>query len=195
MNIYTAIKKEKSSVKRFIIFMLILSIVLPVVLLITNLLNPFYLIYLCFIEFLIAISILLKLNGYRVDYKCVNNRLIFKCGILSSTSLILCDKVVLVHTNKSDYDMKIIIITSVSFKNNLLRPINPNFLKKHFKIRKELEKIQEKNPEKTYYVQIIRKGGLKKYLLLDCIYRNCVKAVYTDYSIQNIKIARGQTIV
>ena len=36
---------------------------------------------------------------------------------------------------------------------------------------------------------------LKKYLLLDCIYRNCVKAIYTDYSIQNIKIARGQTIV
>ncbi|KAI3344783.1 hypothetical protein ACTFIN_15975 [Clostridium cagae] len=195
MDIYTAIKKEKSSLKRFIIFMLILAITLPAVLLITNLLNVFYLIYLTLIEFLIVISILIKLNGYNVEYKCNNNRLMFKIGILATTSLILCDKVVLVHTNKSDYDMEIIIITSVSFKNSLLRPVPPNFLKRHPKLKKEYEKIQEKNPNKTYYFQIVRKGGLKKYLLLDCIYRNCVKAIYTEYSIQNIKIARGQTIV
>ncbi|MBN1076481.1 hypothetical protein [Clostridium botulinum] len=195
MDIYTAIKKEKSSLKRFIIFMLILAIILPAVLLITNLLNVFYLIYLTLIEFLIVISILIKLNGYNVEYKCNNNRLMFKTGILATTSLILCDKVVLVHTDKSDYDMEIIIITSVSFKNSLLRPVTPNFLKRHPKLKKEYEKIQDKNPNKTYYFQIVRKGGLKKYLLLDCIYRNCVKAIYTEHSIQNIKIARGQTIV
>ncbi|NFG62441.1 hypothetical protein FDG75_05515 [Clostridium botulinum] len=175
--------------------MIILATTLPAVLLITNLLNVFYLIYLTFIEFLIVISILIKLNGYKVEYRCNNNRLTFKTGILTTTSLILCDKVVLVHTNKSDYDMEIIIITSVSFKNSLLRTVDANFLKRHPKIKKEYDKIQEKNPNKTYYFQIVRKGGLKKYLLLDCIYRNCVKAIYTDYSIQNIKIARGQTIV
>ncbi|AOR22593.2 hypothetical protein BGI42_02190 [Clostridium taeniosporum] len=175
--------------------MIILSITLPAVLLITNLFNLFYLMYLALIEFLIAISILVKLNSYKVEYKCNNNRLIFKTGILSSTSLILCDKVVLVHTNRSDYDMEIIIITSVAFKNNLLKPINHDLFKRNSRLKKEYEKIQEKNPDKTYYVQIVKKGGLKKYLLLDCIYRNCVKAIYTDYSIQNIKIARGQTIV
>ena len=57
------------------------------------------------------------------------------------------------------------------------------------------KKIKEKNPDKKYYFQVIKRGGLKKYLLLDSIYRNCVKAVYTDESIQNIKIARGQMIV
>lgn len=46
-----------------------------------------------------------------------------------------------------------------------------------------------------YYFQVIRRGGLKKYLLLDLIYKNCVRATYTEESIQNIKIARGQTIV
>ena len=32
-------------------------------------------------------------------------------------------------------------------------------------------------------------------MILDTIYKNCVRATYTDECIQNIKIARGQTLV
>ncbi|SFC33263.1 hypothetical protein [Clostridium uliginosum] len=195
MNIYTAIKKEKSSIKRFIIFMLMIGIVLPIVLLIAGISNMFYLIYLVCIEFLIVMAIILKLNGYKVEYKCINNKLTFKVGMFTNRSLIFCDKVVLVHTNKSDYDMEIILITSIAFKNKLLRSVMPNFLKRYPQIEEEYIKIKELNPDKSYYFQIVKKGGLKKYLLLDSIYKNCVKAIYTDYSIENIKIARGQTIV
>ena len=34
--------------------------------------------------------------------------------------------------------------------------------------------------------------NLRKYIFLDNIYRNCVKAAYTTSAIENIKIARGQ---
>ena len=109
--------------------------------------------------------------------------------------MIICDKVALVHTNKSDYDLEIVMITSVKFKNRALRQVDKNFLKRYSKIEKEYNYITKLNPDKEYYFQVIRRGGLKKYLLLDLIYKNCVKAIYTEESIQNIKIARGQTIV
>lgn len=195
MDIYKAIKKEKASFKWFLIIMVIISIILPVTLMLTGLTNIFYLSYLIFIEILIIMSIIIKLNTYKVEYRYLNNRLIFKTGIFTKEYLIICDKIVLVHTNKSDYDLEIILITNVVFKNRALRSVDKNFLKRYPQVLQEYENIVQLNPEKSYYFQVIRRGGLKKYLLLDCIYKNCVKAIYTDESIQNIKIARGQTIV
>lgn len=195
MDIYKAIKKEKASFKWFLIIMVIISIILPVTLMLTGLTNIFYLSYLIFIKILIIMSIIIKLNTYKVEYRYLNNRLIFKTGIFTKEYLIICDKIVLVHTNKSDYDLEIILITNVVFKNRALRPVDKNFLKRYPQVLQEYENIVQLNPEKSYYFQVIRRGGLKKYLLLDCVYKNCVKAIYTDESIQNIKIARGQTIV
>lgn len=195
MNIDKAIKLERKHFKMFLIAMFLISIILPMALVLTGLTNIFYLSYLAFIEILIVMAIIIKLNAYRVEYRCLNNRLIFKTGIFSKENLIICDKVVLVHTNKSDYDLEIVLITNVVFRNKSLRPVEKNFLKRYPQVCDEYNSLQQLYPEKTYYFQVIRRGGLKKYLLLDSIYRNCVKAVYTDESIQNIKIARGQTIV
>ena len=195
MNIDKAIKLERKHFKMFLIAMFLISIILPMALVLTGLTNIFYLSYLAFIEILIVMAIIIKLNAYRVEYRCLNNRLIFKTGIFSKENLIICDKVVLVHTNKSDYDLEIVLITNVVFRNKSLRPVEKNFLKRYPQVSDEYNSLKELYPEKTYYFQVIRRGGLKKYLLLDSIYRNCVKAVYTDESIQNIKIARGQTIV
>ncbi|WP_294405682.1 hypothetical protein [uncultured Clostridium sp.] len=195
MDIYTAIKKERVQLKIFFITMLLISIILPIAVVVTDLTRLFYLCYLGFIEFLIAASIIIRLNYYKVTYRCSNNRLIFKTGIWTKESLIICDKVALVHTNKSDYDLEIVIITSVKFKNKLLRKVEKNFFKRYPQVESEYNYIKKLNPDKEYYFQIIRRGGLRKYLLLDIIYKNCVKAIYTEESIQNIKIARGQTIV
>lgn len=195
MDIYTAIKKESFNLKIFIITMLGISILLPVAVVLTNLTTVFYLSYLGVIEFLIVISIIIRLNYYKVIYRCSNNKLIFKIGTFAKENLIICDKVALVHTNKSDYDLEIVIITSVKFKNRSLREIDKNFFKRYPQVESEYNYIKKLNPSKDYYFQVIRRGGLKKYLLLDIIYKNCVKAVYTEESIQNIKIARGQTIV
>lgn len=195
MDIYTAIKKERFNLKIFVITISIISIILPVVIVLTDLTTIFFLCYLCIIELLIIISIIIRLNYYKVNYTCFNNKLIFKTGILTKKNLIICDKVALVHTSKSDYDLEIIIITSSKLKNKSARKIEKNFLKRYPQIEKKYNYIKKINPEKEYYFQVIRRGGLKKYLLLDLIYKNCVRATYTEESIQNIKIARGQTIV
>ena len=195
MDIYTAIKKERFNLKIFFITMSIISIILPIAVVLTNLTTVFYLCYLGVVELLIVISIIIRLNYYKVMYRCSNNKLIFKTGIFTKENLIICDKVALVHTNKSDYDLEIVIITSVKFKNKALSKIEKNFFRRYPQMEKEYNYIKKMNPEKEYYFQVIRRGGLKKYLLLDLIYKNCVKATYTEESIQNIKIARGQTIV
>ncbi|MCE5221558.1 MAG: hypothetical protein LLF98_09940 [Clostridium sp.] len=195
MDIYMAIKKEKSHFKIFLITMGVILIILPIVLIITGLTTIFYISYVIFIDFLIVIAIITKMNSYRVEYRCSNNRLMFKAGIFVKEHLIICDKVALVHTNKSEYDLEIVLITSVIFKNKGLRPIDKNFLKRYPQIIEKYNDIKQQNPKRDYYFQIVKRGGLKKYLLLDSIYKNCVKSIYTDESIQNIKISRGQLIV
>ncbi|EKQ50841.1 MULTISPECIES: hypothetical protein [unclassified Clostridium] len=195
MDIYKAIKKEKSHLKIFLISMVVIALFLPIILLITGLTTIFYISYVIFIEFLIVVAIIVKMNGYKVEYRYLNNRLIFKTGIFVKEYLIICDKVVLVHTNKSDYDLEIVLITNVKFKNRGLRLVDQNFLKRYPQISEQYNVINKASPNRDYYFQVIKRGGLKKYLLLDLIYKNCVKAVYTDDSIQNIKIARGQLIV
>lgn len=195
MDIYKAIKKERSDLKIFLITMAIIAFILPMTIILTGLTSIFYVSYVGGIEFLIIIAIIIKLNGYKVEYRCSNNRLMFKMGISSKEYLIICDKVALVHTGNSDYDLEVVIITSIAFKNTALRLVDQNFLKKYPQITAQYEAIKQQNPKKDYYFQVIKRGGLKKYLLLDSIYKNCVKATYTDDSIQNIKIARGQLIV
>lgn len=195
MDIYRAIKREKSHLKIFLVTMVVIAIMLPMTLLITGLTKIFYVSYVCFVEFLIVISIIIKMNGYKVEYRYLSNRLVFKTGIFTKENFIICDKVALVHTNKSDYDLEIVLITNVVFKNSALRLVDKNFLKRYPQITKEYDSIKQINPKNEYYFQVIRRGGLKKYLLLDSIYRQCVKAIYTDESIQNIKIARGQLVV
>ncbi|PRR83161.1 hypothetical protein [Clostridium vincentii] len=195
MDIYKALKREKKHLKRFYIMMIILEITIPLAVYLTGLTTFFYVSYLLFMEILIAIAILNKANYSRLKFFYSNNKLKINSGLLSKENLIFCDKVVLVHTENMEENMEIILITSVNFKNNSLKLIGNNFLKKYFLVSKEYMKIKEVNPESLYYYQIIKRGGLKKYMILDTIYRNCVKAEYTEEGIQNIKIARGQTLV
>ena len=194
MNINKAVKREKKHFRFFVCFMLFLAVMLPLALAITNLFSIFYISFLLLIELLICSTVIMKLNGYKIKFRCINNRLIFKTGIMSKDSLIICDKVELVHTKNCDYDLEIVIITNVKFRNKRLREVDNSLFKKYPHIRKYYRKLQDKNPDKKYFFQVVKRGGLKKYLLLDVIYRNCVKAIYTDESIQNIKIARGQMV-
>ena len=131
MNIYKAIKREKKFLKKFYILMIVLAITLPIILFLTGLNNTFYLSYLLFIEFLIFVAVINKMNYYKLEYSCSNNKLRFKNGLLSNESVILCDKVALVHTEKMEEDMDIIIVTTVNFKNKSLKPIGSIFLKRY----------------------------------------------------------------
>ncbi len=192
MDIYKAIKMEKKSLKRFYKLMVVLAIILPLSVYLTQVKSLFYLVYLIALELLIIFAIIVKLNYYELRYKCSNNKLHIKNGIFTSNGLILCDKVILVHTEGMEATMDIILITTMKVRNKGLRPITKGFLKKYPNLESNLNKI---NKDGVLYYQIVRFGGLNKYLLLDTIYKNCVKAMYTDECIQNIKIARGQTLV
>ena len=138
------------------------------------------------------------MTSYRVDKVdaakdlIYNNKLKIKNGLFLSYSLIQCDKVAIVHTNKSNEDMEIIIITPVRYKNKKLHPISKDFMRKNKEAADEYLRIKKIRQDCLYYFQVINCGELNKYVLLDNIYRNCVNAVYTSSAIENIKIARGQ---
>ena len=195
MNIFKAIKREKKQLKHFYISMILIAVILFVVVFLTELTTPFYLSYLIFIEFLIFIAIINKINYHKLTYICNNNRLRCKNGLFSKDSLIFCDKVVLVHTEKMEDEMEIILVTIVNLKNKVLKPVGKGFLKRYPLLTEDYFRLKKQYPDTIFYYNIIKKGGLKKYILLDEIYKNCVKAVYTDEAIENIKIARGQTLV
>lgn len=196
MDIYKALKREKNIHKMFYGFMMMMSLVLPIIVYLLGLNNSFFLIYLLVLEVLIFMAMIEKTNNIKLDYSCNNNKLRFRGGLLSKDSVIFCDKVLLVHTEKMDEEMEIVIVTSVNFRNRGLKPITKSFYKRYPSMVDYYVKVKENNPEEgQLYFQVIKRGGLKKYMLLDIIYRNCVKAVYTADSIQNIKISRGQTLV
>ena len=192
MKITKALKKERKKEKYFFIFMATLFLILPLIVFLAQIKSIFLWSYLGIIEFLIIIACVNKLNYHNLKFSCINNKLKFKSGIFSKESVILCDKVAVVHTDKDMEEMDIILISTVRFRNKYLKPISKGFLKKHPEALEEYIKVKKINPEESYYFQIIRKGALKKYMLLDIIYRNCVRASYTASAIENIKIAREQ---
>ena len=192
MNINKALKKESKNKKWFYIIMLSLFIVLPSTTYLSGIKSLFVWSYLAFIEILIILILIIKTNNYKLDFVCNNNRLRMKSGLFAKESIILCDKVAVVHTEKQDEELEIIIITAVNFKNRGLKPITQGFIKRYPEAAQEYLRIKKLTPEHIFYFQIVRQGEFRKYELLDAIYKNCVRATYTSEAIENIKIARGQ---
>jgi len=195
LNIYKALKKEKSERKKMYIILIIIALILPIAVFLTGLTTKFYLISLILLEILNILAILSLIDGYTLKFSCSNNKLKIRSGLFGIEGLMFCDKVALVHTEKMEEEMEIIIITSIRFRNRNVRPVVSGLLKKYSKLEEEYKKLRINNQDTIYYFQVIKRGGLNKYMLLDLIYRNCVKAIYTRECVQNIKIARGQTLV
>lgn len=192
MKIDKALKKQRRYNKIFFIFMIFLSIFLPIITYLSYIRSIFILAFLILIEILIFVAIMRKFNSCILKFAFVNNKLKFKTGIFSGYSSIQCDKVSIVHTSKSNEEMEIIIVTTVKSKNKQLKPINKDFIKRYTEAGNEYLRLKRINSKKVYYFQIIKNGELNKYILLDNIYKNCVNASYTSDAIENIKIARGQ---
>ena len=192
MKIDKALKKQKRSNKIFIISMFFLAILLPIITYLSYVNTFIIIVFLFFIEFLIFIAIMGKINSCTLKFVCGNNRLKFSTGLFLPYIYIQCDKVAIVHTNKSNEEMEIIIVTRGKIKNQKMKPINKEFVKKYEEAAVEYKRLKTINKDMVYYFKIIKNGELKKYILLDNIYRNCVNATYTTSAIDNIKIARGQ---
>lgn len=192
MKIDKALKKQRRYNNIFFIFMIFLSIFLPMITYLSYIRSVFILAFLILIESLIFIAIIRKFNNCILKFRFINSKLKFKSGIILGYSFIQCDKVSIVHTNKSKEEMEIIIVTTTKSKNKKLKHINKEFIKRYAEAGDEYLRLKRINSEKTYYFQIIKNGELNKYILLDNIYKNCVNASYTSSAIENIKIARGQ---
>lgn len=192
MKIEKALKKQRMYNKLFIVFMFFLAIFLPIITYLAYV-NTFTIVaFLILIELLIFIAIIRKANSCTLKFVCANNKLKFSTGLFSSYAYIQCDRVAIVHTNKEREEMEIIIVTRGKIKNQKMKPINKEFVKKYEEAAVEYKRLKTINKDMVYYFKIIKNGELKKYILLDNIYRNCVNSIYTYSAIENIKIARGQ---
>ncbi len=192
MKIDKALKKEKNSNRLFYLNMIILGVAIPVLAYLSSIRSTFILVYCAILEGLIISAILIRIANKNLKFTYYNSRLKIKTGLFLNESLILCNNVAIVHTNKYDYDLEIIIVTNSKAKNKRLRPVTRTVLKKYPEINQEYIKIRKTNPDNVFFYQVIRGKSLKKYLLLEKIYSTCVKAVYTPQAIESIKIARGQ---
>ena len=192
MNIDKAIRKQRKSYKIFMLTMSFIFLILPTALFATELhKNLFLLFYMAIIELLVAMSMFIRANHERLEFEYGNNKLKISVGLIRKNYIIFCDKIALVHTEDKEDDFSIIIVTTLKFRNKKIRLISKEFLKRYPYAGNEYLKLKKKEPEKPFYYIVIKKGGLKKYLLLNTIYKNSVKAVFTDEAIENIKKARG----
>lgn len=192
MKIEKALKKQKRDNKLFIIFMFFLAIFLPIITYLAYIRTFTIVAFLLLIEILIFIAIIRKVNDSTLNFICANNKLKFRSGLFSAYSYIQCDKVAIVHTNKSNEDMEIIIVTKGKVKNQKMKLINKEFMKKYEEAAVQYRRLKRINQDVAFYFKVIKYGELKKYLFLDNIYRNCVNSIYTESAIDNIKIARSQ---
>lgn len=185
-----AFKRQRRYNKVFIIMMVFLAIFLPSITYLAYISNLSMLIFLSIIEVLIFIVIIMKFNSCNLKFYYKNNILKLKSGIFSGYTYIQCDKVLLVHTDRNNDEIEIIIITSR--KNKKTKVITRKFKNKYRDIEDEYMRLKRIDQNTIYYFQVIKYGELKKYMLLDNIYKSCVNAIYTEAAIENIKIARGQ---
>lgn len=198
MDLNKGLRNQKRSYERFIVIMSFIFILLPLILyLYNNFNNIFYLAYLAIIEVLIVIAVIIRVDREKLKFQYYNNRFKIVLGILDRKLNIACDKVSLVHIEKYNNiydieDFKIILLTTSTLRNNKIIKVNEKFLKYHNYVASFYYKLKRIDPEKNFYYTIVRRGGLKKYYLLDALYRTCVYAHFTEDCIEKIKELRKE---
>ena len=192
MNINKAIRKQKKTYKRFMLSMCFIFVLLPSILIVSEIINIFFIIYLVCIELLIIFAVFLRVNEEYIDFKCDGYKIIIWCGIKKAKFVVICKKVVLVHTREQGRNMEIIVITKSKFRNKNIQPIDIKFLKKYPYVAQMHNKIQ--NAEEDYFYFVINHGGFRKYLLVNALYKSCVQAAFSDDTIEKIKEYRDYGI-
>ncbi|KRU24900.1 hypothetical protein FC826_04905 [Clostridium botulinum] len=198
MDLNKGRRNQKRSYERFVVIMSFIFILLPLFLYLYNkIYDIFYVSYLIIIEILIVMAIIIRTDKEKLKFQYSNNRLKIVLGIMNRKLNIVCDKVVLVHIEQYNNiydveDFRIILLTTSKFRNNKIIKVNEKFLKLHDYAANFYYKLKKIDPEKDFYYTIIKRGGLKKYYLLDTLYRTCVYAHFTEECIEKIKKLRKE---
>ncbi len=187
MDINKAIKKQEKSHKRFLFFLGFIFFVMPLILFLTHRFNLFFLTYLCIIELLILIAILVSVNNNYLKYNVDGYKLKLRCRRFGEDYNIVCDKVAFVHAQGREAEMSIVMLMTSKFRNKRINAVDEEFLRRYPYVSHFYYKIKKFNPERNYFYLVVTKGYYHKYRLLDMIYRNCVKAHYTEETVEKIK--------
>lgn len=194
MNVNKVIRKQRKTYKRFMLSMCFIFVLLPIILVVSNIMNIFFVIYLVFIELMITLVLLLRFNEEFMEFKLEGYKISIWCGIAKAKFIIICNKVALVHTINKGVDLEIIVITKSRFRNKKIIPIDLKFLQKYPYVAQMYKKIKTSNPEQEYYYITIRNGGFRKFNLLDDLYKSCIGALFSDDAIEKIKEYREYSI-
>ncbi|MPM35032.1 hypothetical protein SDC9_81622 [bioreactor metagenome] len=82
------------------------------------------------------------------------------------------------------------IVSKSRFRNKRLGHLDFRVLEKYPEVEKVYNKV--KMPEEgPYFFFIIRKGGMRKYLLLNLLYKYCSNAIFTESAVERIKETRN----
>jgi hypothetical protein len=184
MDLNKAIRKQKKSYKRFMLSMCFIFFVLPAILYLENIRTTFFISYMVLIQALIVMACIIRTDSEHLKFELVEGKFNIKNGFFRRFYNIQCDKVVIVHFEKNK---ELIIVTNSKFRNKAIKKINKDFLFKYSLVSHEYIKIKKMYPEEDYYFITLDKGSHKLYKLLISLYKNSVKAVYTDEAIETIK--------
>jgi hypothetical protein len=194
MNINKAIRKQKKTYKRFMLSMCFIFVLLPIILIVSKIMNLFFVIYLVCIEMMIFFVVMIRLNDEYIDFKLDGYKISIWCGVTRVKFIIICKKVALIHVDGQGKDLKIVIITTSRFRNKKIKPVDIDFIKMNPYVAQMYNKIKILMPEKSYFYFIINNGGFKKYVLLDILYKFCLSAVFSGDAVEKIKEYRDKVI-
>ncbi|EQB89310.1 hypothetical protein J2Z44_000874 [Clostridium punense] len=190
MDIDKVLRKQKKSYKRFMLSMGFIFVLLPIVLQLSGNFNMFFIFYLVLIETLIIFSMVIRHNEEYLVYKLEGTRLTIIVGARKRRYNISTEKVAIVHTIKNEKIFDLMIVTKSRFRNKRLGHLDFRVLEKYPEVEKVYNKV--KMPEEgPYFFFIIRKGGMRKYLLLNLLYKYSSNAIFTESAVERIKETRN----
>lgn len=193
MDINKSLKKQKNSFRSFMLFMFLIFVLLPLFLFVSKKYDTFYIIFLCIIEALIVITVILKMESDILVFKNDKYKIRIKSGIFKKEYLLIPEKVTLIHAT-SDDNFKIIIVCSHKFRNKNIRPVGKDFMINFSEAAMMYMRLKKSYPENDYFYFVIKSGDNKKYLLLDFLFKNCLNAHYTDSAMEKIKGFRSSKV-
>ncbi|MEG0308177.1 MAG: hypothetical protein RR891_01385 [Clostridium sp.] len=186
MDIGKVLKKQVKSYKRFMLSMGFIFILLPIVLFLSKKFNIFFVAYLGVIEVLILSAVLIRYNEEYLKFELNENKITIATVGGRIKYKISYDKVAMIHTIPQERYFEILIITRSRFRNKRMRVVTNKVIEKYKDIGKYYAKIKMPN-DGDYYYFLVKRGGVKKYLLLDMLFRYSVEAIFTENAVENIK--------
>lgn len=186
MEFDKVLRKQRKSYKRFMLSMGFIFLLLPIVLYLSKTFNIFFIMYLGVLELLILLAIMARFNDEYLKFNVNGDKISISVLMGRVKYKLNSEKVVAVHAISQEKYFDIMIITTSTFRNKRIRLLTEKVITKYEGLEDVYNKI--KLPEnKSYYYLIIRRGGVKKHLLLHTLFRSCLAATFSENAIENIK--------